>query len=361
MNIPDFESIRRTNIYGEPFWSARGLAPLLGYYKWQRFEDAINRAKKSCEANGNVVEHHFTPSAKMISLAKGAKREINDYFLSKYGCYLIAMNGDVRKLEIAAAQAYFLVSTQENEMHRLREQQQFRLDLREKVSDGNVKLSRTAANAGVQSANFGLFHDAGYLGQYTVTPAEIRTYKGLPEGVEILDHMDAPELAANYFRITQTDQKLCNERIRGEVEAIQTHYSVGKQVRETIKAIEGKLPEDIPPAPSILKELAEELQRKHHIAILLGCTYVVGNMPNAQTALRRVTRNHAHGGYALQRALSIANRLLVREIGWIERLLIIPIERTRCEERNCCILEWLTQMCEWNWWQVWTNRAGLLR
>lgn len=261
MNIPDFENAKQTNVYGEPFWSARDLGPLLGYNKWQRFEDAINRAKKSCETNGNPIEHHFTGAGKMVEVGSGAKRKTKDYFLSKYACYLIAMNGDVRKPEIAAAQAYFLVNTQENEIHRLREQQQFRLDLREKVSEGNVKLSRSAATAGVQSANFGLFHDAGYLGRYTMTSAEIRTYKRLPEGVEILDHMDAPELAANYFRITQTDQKLCNEHIQGEVKAIQTHYSVGKQVRETIKAIEGKMPEGIPPAPSILKEL-EERRRK---------------------------------------------------------------------------------------------------
>jgi DNA-damage-inducible protein D len=130
MATADFDQIRQENPHGEPYWSARDLAPLLGYKKWQRFEDAITRAMDSCRTNGNAVERHFTPTEKPIVGGHGAVQNAKDWLLSKYGCWLIAMNGDVRKPEIAAAQAYFLVSTAENEMHKLRMHQQQRLMLR---------------------------------------------------------------------------------------------------------------------------------------------------------------------------------------------------------------------------------------
>src|SRR5947209_11561975 len=98
---PDFESIKRTTMYGEDYWSARELAPLLGYTKWQRFEDAIARAMTACQQSGNIIDHHFTGAGKMISLGKGAEREVKDYFLSRLACYLIGQNGDPRKPEIA--------------------------------------------------------------------------------------------------------------------------------------------------------------------------------------------------------------------------------------------------------------------
>jgi DNA-damage-inducible protein D len=117
--------------------------------------------KKSCETNGNAIEHHFTPSGKTIDLPKGAKREINDYLLSKYACHLIAMNGDVRKPEIAAAQAYFVVATQENEMHKLRLEQEERLKNRREVAQGNKSLFEAAILSGVQRSRLGVFEDSG--------------------------------------------------------------------------------------------------------------------------------------------------------------------------------------------------------
>src|ERR1017187_1544190 len=101
---PDFDSIKQTNPYGQEYWSARDLAPLLGYNKWHRFEDAIQRAKIACEQSGNIVADHFTGAGKMVKLGSKAEREVTDYFLSRFSCYLIAQNGDPRKPEIAAAQ-----------------------------------------------------------------------------------------------------------------------------------------------------------------------------------------------------------------------------------------------------------------
>jgi DNA-damage-inducible protein D len=257
---PNFDSIKQTNPYGQEYWSARDLAPLLGYNKWQRFEDAIQRAMIACEQSGNIVADHFTGAGKMVKLGSKAEREVTDYFLSRFSCYLIAQNGDPRKPEIAAAQVYFAVSTRAFEIHQLRKQQEERLETRLQVAEGNKKLAEAAQNAGVQSENFGIFNDAGYVGLYTKTSEEIRVHKNIPEGAEILDHMGREELAANLFRITQTEGKLVREDVQGEDDAINTHHVVGREIRKTIEALKGPLPEDLPSAPSIRK-MVEERRR----------------------------------------------------------------------------------------------------
>src|ERR1700694_4475058 len=94
---PDFDSIKQTNVYGIEYWSARDLAPLLGYVQWRRFEDALKRAQGSCETNGVVGEYHFAGVGTIVRLGSGAVREVNDYALTRYACYLIAQNGDPRK------------------------------------------------------------------------------------------------------------------------------------------------------------------------------------------------------------------------------------------------------------------------
>lgn len=257
---PNFDSIRQVNPYGQEYWSARSLAPLLGYSRWQNFDIAIKRAMTSCEESGNIVQDHFTEVSKPITGGKGAVQSVKDYYLSRFSCYLIAMNGDPRKPEIAAAQVYFAVFTRAHEMHVLRKQQEERLAIRFQVAEGNKKLADAAQHAGVQSENFGIFTDAGYIGMYTMTSEEIRIHKGIPEGEEILDNMGREELAANYFRITQTEGKLMRENVQGEDKAVQTHHSVGREVRKTIEALAAPLPEDLPPAPSI-RRMVEQRRR----------------------------------------------------------------------------------------------------
>jgi DNA-damage-inducible protein D len=120
---PDFDSIKHTNIYGEEYWSARDLMPLLGYgNKWQNFEAVIKKAMTSCEETGNSIANHFTDASKMVKVGSGAGRQVKDYYLTRLACYLIAMNGDPRKPEIAAAQNYFAISTRAHEIHQLREE-----------------------------------------------------------------------------------------------------------------------------------------------------------------------------------------------------------------------------------------------
>jgi DNA-damage-inducible protein D len=206
---------------------------------------------------------HLRDATKMIQTGKGAQREVKDYSLSRFACYLIAQNGDPRKGEIAAAQAYFAVATRRNELHELYEDQQKRLQMRERVSENNRKLAEAAQQAGVLSHSFGEFQNAGYRGLYGGLDVDgIKAQKGLGRNEEVLDRMGREELAANDFRITQTEGKLRNERIIGQSRAIQTHHEVGKKVREAIEEIGGIMPEDLPPEPSI-KPLINERRRRH--------------------------------------------------------------------------------------------------
>lgn len=242
-----FESLRKTNEHGAEYWSARDLQPHLGYSQWRRFEDAIKRAMISCEQSGNAVKNHFAGAGKMVEIGSMAKREQNDYHLSRFACYLIAQNGDPRKPEIAAAQKYFAIQTLRQELSDQLAADQERLDLRHQTAEGFKALSGAARDAGVQNKMFGVFHDAGYKGLYGgLGNKAIKTRKGVPEDENLMDRMNATELAANQFRMTQTRDKLKREGISGQQRAIKTHEDVGREVRAAIVKIGGELPENIP-------------------------------------------------------------------------------------------------------------------
>ena len=247
-----FEALKRTNEHGAEFWSARDLQMLLGYAKWQKFDTAIDRAKASCEASGNVVENHFTDAGNMVTVGSGAKRKAADYHLSRFACYLIAQNGDPRKPEIAEAQKYFAIQARRQELSDQLTADVERLELRKQTAEEFKALSGAARQAGVENRMFGVFHDAGYKGLYGGLGAEeIKTRKRIPEKEQIMDRMNASELAANQFRMTQTRDKLARDGTKNQQQAIRTHEQVGKEVRDAIKRIGGDLPETIPPAEHI--------------------------------------------------------------------------------------------------------------
>lgn len=258
---PNFDSIKQTNPYGTEYWSARDLMPLLGYSQWRRFDDAIQRAMISCEQSGNIVEDHFAGIGKVIKAGKGSIQNIKDYSLSRFGCYLIAQNGDPRKPEIAAAQAYFAVSTRAHEIHQLRAEQEARLEKRLQVSESFKALVQSAQNAGVQSEHFGIFIDAGYLGLHRHTVEELKVKKGIPASEDYLDHITRKELSAIDFKNELTKGKLKDDNIEEEDKAIDAHYYMGDVVREAIKKAQQPLPETLPTEPSIRK-LVEERRRK---------------------------------------------------------------------------------------------------
>lgn len=256
-----FEDLKHFNQHGAEYWNARELQPLLGYSQWRRFEDAIKRAMISCEKSGNNPAYHFAGAGKMIELAKGAVREVPDYQLSRFACYLIAQNGDPRKPEIASAQKYFAVQTRKQELSEAQAADWERLELRKQASQEFKSLSGAAREAGVQNKMFGVFHDAGYKGLYGGVGNEaIKARKKIPPKENLMDRMDATELAANQFRMTQTRDKLARERVKNQEQAIQTHEQVGKEVRAAIQRIGGTMPENLPPAEHI-KQVEKRLKR----------------------------------------------------------------------------------------------------
>jgi len=257
---PDFESIKQVNPYGEEYWSARSLATLLGYSQWRRFEEAIQRAMVACEQSGNIVANHFASAGKMVRLGSGSEREVKDYNLSRFACYLVAQNGDPRKPEIAAAQVYFAVSTRAHEIHQLLKEQEERLETRFKVSESFKLLAASAQGAGVLSENFGIFVDAGYLGLHHHTVEELKELKGVPPREDYLDNIGRAELSAIDFKNIQTDEKLRRDQVTDENQAIDTHHFVGDQVRKTLAALQAPMPETLPSAPSIRK-LVDERRR----------------------------------------------------------------------------------------------------
>lgn len=263
-----FESIKHVNEYGEEYWLARELQLVLEYAQWRRFSDAIERAKLACKNSGFAVEDHFADVGKMVDIGSGAERQIDDVMLSRYACYLIVMNGDPRKEVIAIGQSYFAVKTRQQELIDNYEQMtedQKRLAIRNEMIAHNKSLAEAAQMAGIaDQREYAIFQNKGYQGLYGGLGAkEIHARKGLKKSQKILDHMGSTELAANLFRATQTDEKLRRENIQGKQAAYDTHYQVGKKVRQTIKELGGTMPEDLPtPQKSIAQIEREQEKRK---------------------------------------------------------------------------------------------------
>ena len=262
-----FESIKHINEYGEEYWLARELQPVLEYAQWRRFADAIERAKLACKNSGFEVDDHFADVGKMVDIGSGAEREIDDVMLSRYACYLIVMNGDPRKEVIAVGQTYFAVKTRQQELidnyEELTEDQK-RLAIRNEMIAHNKSLAEAAQMAGVvDPRDYAIFQNRGYQGLYGGLGAkEIHARKGLKKGQKILDHMGSTELAANLFRATQTDEKLRRENIQGKQAAYDTHYEVGKKVRQTIKELGGTMPEDLPTPEKSIAQIEREQERR---------------------------------------------------------------------------------------------------
>lgn len=255
-----FEQLKLTNEHGAEYWSARDLQKLLGYSQWRRFEEAISRAITSCQQSGNESGYHFASAGKMVMLGSGSQRHVPDFHLSRFACYLIAQNGDPRKPEIAFAQQYFAIQTRRQEVTEEQRRDQERLELRQQTRQEFKALSGAAQDAGVQSRMFGVFHDAGYKGLYGgLSNDQIKQRKHIPKTENLMDRMDTTELAANQFRMTQTRDKLARQNIKGQQQAIDTHQQVGKEVREAIKRIGGKLPENLEPAEHI-KQVEKRLK-----------------------------------------------------------------------------------------------------
>ncbi len=263
---PDFDSIKQVNPYGREYWSARELAPLLGYARsWENFEHAIEKAKVACEESGNTVSDHFHASMKMVGIGSKASRETKDYLLSRLACYLIAMNGNTRKKQVADAQLYFAIKTRKQEIHELREEQEARIETRQRVSESYKMLGVAASDAGVNSNRFGIFIDSGYLGLHGLTLEELKERKGVPADREYLDNITREELSAIDLKNVLTERRLVSDNVSEESQAITTHHFVGRAVRRAIEEAMGPMPEDLPTAPDIRAEIEARNRKTRRI------------------------------------------------------------------------------------------------
>ena len=260
-----FEDIKHIDECGNEYWYARELQVALDYKRWDKFCNVIESAKIACENSNNAVLNHFSQVGKMVEIGSGAKRKQMDFKLSRYACYLIVQNASPNKEVVALGQTYFAIQTRkqeltEKEYSKLTEDEK-RFYQRNLTKKGNYSLNQVAKKCGVK--NFDKFHNAGYRGLYNGESADdIAKRKGLRYREDILDNMGSEELAANLFRISQTESKLKRDNVTGEKYANETHYNIGKNIREVIAKNGGTMPEDLPTPKKSLKELEKEEIKK---------------------------------------------------------------------------------------------------
>jgi len=232
----NFEDYAQPN--GGLFWYARDLAEMLGYESFSSFKNAINKATRACLTLEIPVAENFKQIDREID-GKSAQ----DMKLSRFACYLVAMNGDVKKPEVASAQAYFATVAAAFQKIIQNAENVERVLVREEVSERERSLNGVAHQAGVQ--NYPFFQNAGYRGLYNMNLGRLREVKGVDGSRSLLDFMGKEELAANLFRITQTEARIKNENVRGQNALEATAEHVGKRVRATMKELSGTLPENL--------------------------------------------------------------------------------------------------------------------
>ncbi len=263
-----FEDIKHIDSNGNEYWIARELQNVLEYKRWDKFCNVIKNAQKACENSNYEVFEHFSQVGKTSKMPNGGVKNLLDYKLSRYACYLIVQNSDPRKEVVALGQTYFAVQTRRQELtekeYSMLTEDEKRFYQRSLTKKGNYSLNQAAKKAGVK--NFDQFHNAGYKGLYNgETADDIAKRKGLRYREDILDNMGSDELIANLFRISQTEQKLKRDNISSEKEANQTHYTIGKNIREVIAKNGGTMPEKLPTPKKSLKELEKENKNKNNL------------------------------------------------------------------------------------------------
>jgi DNA-damage-inducible protein D len=249
----NFES--RGNENGFTFWYARDLMAMLGYDVFDTFERAINKAIRACSTLNIPLVDSIQPIQRHID---GAVER--DYKLSRFGCYLVAINGDVRKPQVAAAQAYFVTLAESFRRYLQQTENVDRLLIRDDITVHDRSLASVASQAGVE--NFAFFQSSGYRGLYNMTLAQLRDHRGIDKTRSPLDFMGGEELAANLFRITQTEAKIKNEGTRGQRALEEAARTVGAKVRKTMLELSGTPPERLPAVEDI-KTVKKGLKQAH--------------------------------------------------------------------------------------------------
>lgn len=234
-------------------WFARDLQPLLGYARWENFQVAINRAVESCKTQGVNVDDHFREVTKMVTLGSGATREVQDYMLTRYACYLIAQNGDPRKEQIAFAQSYFAVQTRKAELIEERLNHISRLETRERLRASEKQLSQNIYERGVDEKGFGRIRskgDTALFGGHTTEDMKQRL--GIKGTRPLADFLPTLTIAAKNLATEMTNYNVEKADLYGENSITREHIQNNRSVREMLGK-RGIKPEELPAAEDIKK------------------------------------------------------------------------------------------------------------
>lgn len=242
---PNFNGLCKQN--GITYWYASDLMASLGYQSMSSFSKAIQRAISACASLSIDVLENFQQCDRVNDGATS-----KDYKLSRFACYMVTMNADSNKTEVARAQAYFAVLAETFKRYIEQADDVERILIRDEISQHEKALSSVAAKAGV--TEYQLFQNAGYRGLYNMNLADLKRFKGMEDTKRtLLDFMGKEELAANLFRVTQTEAKLANDGVKGQRAAEMIAEGVGKRVRQAMIEISGNKPEDLELAVDIKK------------------------------------------------------------------------------------------------------------
>ena len=246
-----FEDFKNQN--GITYWWASEFMLMLGYADMKTFKKVLDRATK---AFISLNIDHYDNIIRVDREIGGAM--VPDYKLTRFACYLIAMNGDPKKPEVALVQAYFATQTRQFELYIEKSTDIERVLIRDEIKEGNKSLSSVAKDAGV--VDYAKFTNAGYRGMYNMLNVQLAHKRGVDK-TKLFETMGRTELAANLFRITQTEERIKSQHIKGQEYLEQTHFSVGREVRSIIERNAGRSPEDLPQEkmiPEVKKTLKSE-------------------------------------------------------------------------------------------------------
>lgn len=247
------------------YWSARDLMPLLGYTTWRMFSRAIERARESCKNSDQSVKNHFVGADKMVATGSGAERRIEDYLLTRYACYLVAQNGDPRKVEIAEAQTYFAIQTRKQELSEQYLEENKRLESRAKLKETEQKIESTVYKRGIKlPREFGIFKDNHIKALYGgISTSQLKKKRNIPRKRALADFDTTVELKAKDFALAMTDHNIKAKDLKGSYKLNEEVIKNSKATRQTLLS-RGIRPESLKP-----QEYLEKIEMRR-IAVLRG-------------------------------------------------------------------------------------------
>ena len=240
------------HIEGVECWSARDLQVLLGYSKWDNFTNVIEKAKEACLKAGNSVDDHFPDVGKMVEVGSGAERQLVNYYLSRYACYLIAQNGDPRKEQIAFAQTYFALQTRKAELIEQRIAERERVQARAKLQETEKRMSGILYERGVDSRGFAIIRSKGDQALFRLSTGDLKKKLGVPDKRPVADFLPTVNIKAKDFAAEMTNVNVQTKDLYGIGPIAEEHIDNNRAVRK-IMLERGIVPEDLPAEEDVKK------------------------------------------------------------------------------------------------------------